>query len=333
MDSETEPEKRDAADDAAGGDENGGDGDSAERRRSTAIERRGSDAELVAERARDVVKKPSFWQRVRAPTGTCRHRRAFVVGIDYVGVAGLTLGGCVNDAVLMRDFLASKYPTVRMCVDRDVLPTADGGQPTRASIFAGLAWLLDGAHAGDRLFWHYSGHGSHVPDANGDEPDGRDECLVPLDVRRSGYIVDDALNSLVVRRMRPGVALHVLFDCCHSGTALDLPYVLRVGVDRETGVRTKTTTKPPRAGLAAPSPGRVVLFAACADDQYAQETVVGGRPHGAMTRAFVDAFRPGRPAPTYGAVLRTLRDRVRRYGQSVQISSNLPIDAHAKISW
>jgi len=297
--------------------------------------------EAVVERARALATsskpakpakpaKPCFRRAVRAvQTSRCR---AFVVGIDYLGVPGLTLGGCVNDAVLMRNFLAPRYPSLRMCVDRDVIPAANGGLPTRDALFAGLAWLLDNAHAGDRLFWHYSGHGSHVPDANGDEVDRRDECLVPLDARERGYIIDDTLNSLVVRRMRPGITLHVLFDCCHSGTALDLPYALRRGVDPNTGVRTKTTTKPPRGDLRAPTPGRVVLFAACADHQYAQETVVGGRPHGAMTRAFIDVFGAGRPKPTYGAALRALRDRVRRYGQSVQISSNLPIDEHAKIS-
>lgn len=283
-----------------------------------------------ATKSRQCTKKLSFWQRTPGGNGTgIRWRHALIVGIDYMSVPGLTLGGCVNDAVLMRDFLRTHYSSIRMCVDRDVLPTATGGLPTRANILQGIAWLFENASAGDRLFWHYSGHGAHVPDVNGDEADCRDECLVPLDVRRVGYILDDALNALVIRGVRPGVTLHILFDCCHSGTALDLPHVLRYGLDLNTGARTKTVRKPPRVTVQAPTPGRVVLFAACSDAQYAKEVPpdAAGRPHGAMTRAFVDAFRH---TPTYGVALRMLRDRVRRYGQSVQISSNLPIDPHAK---
>ncbi len=44
--------------------------------------------------------------------------------------------------------------------------------------------MVEGAQAGDNLFMHYSGHGGNMRDDNGDEKDGMDETLVPLDYQR-----------------------------------------------------------------------------------------------------------------------------------------------------
>lgn len=45
------------------------------------------------------------------------------------------------------------------------------------------------------FFFHYSGHGGRVKDSNGDEDDGFDETIYPVDHDRyqgdSGQIVDD----------------------------------------------------------------------------------------------------------------------------------------------
>jgi hypothetical protein len=32
------------------------------------------------------------------------------------------------------------------------------------------------------------------------------------------------LHDILIRPLQPGVRLTAVFDCCHSGTALDLPY-------------------------------------------------------------------------------------------------------------
>jgi hypothetical protein len=51
-----------------------------------------------------------------------------------------------------------------------------------------------------------------------------DETILPTDYKRAGQIVDDELNEKLVKPLMAGVTLHALMDCCHSGTALDLPY-------------------------------------------------------------------------------------------------------------
>ena len=53
--------------------------------------------------------------------------------------------------------------------------------------------------AGDRLFFHFSGHGSTIPDDDGDEVSGLDQCLVPLDAARP--IRDDELNARLIMRL------------------------------------------------------------------------------------------------------------------------------------
>ena len=44
-------------------------------------------------------------------------------------------------------------------------------------------WLVKGAGSGDRVLFYFSGHGSQIPDRNGDEEDKSDEALVLHDVR------------------------------------------------------------------------------------------------------------------------------------------------------
>ena len=62
-------------------------------------------------------------------------------------------------------------------------------------------------------------------DASGDEDDGYDETLFPVDFAKSGQILDDDLYKHFVCKLPAGVTATCLMDCCHSGTVLDLPYV------------------------------------------------------------------------------------------------------------
>lgn len=97
--------------------------------------------------------------------------------------------------------------------------------PTRENILAAMRWLVSGCRRGDSLVFHFSGHGSQLSDEDGDELDGHDETLWPVDYRKSGVIVDDIVNAALVRPLPGGVTLHAVVDACHSGSALDLPFV------------------------------------------------------------------------------------------------------------
>jgi hypothetical protein len=70
-----------------------------------------------------------------------------------------------------------------------------------------------------------SGHGGQTKDLDGDEGDGYDEVIYPVDFRQNGHITDDEMHRIMVRPLQAGVRLTAIFDSCHSGTALDLPYI------------------------------------------------------------------------------------------------------------
>jgi len=150
--------------------------------------------------------------------------RALLVGINYVGTSS-ELRGCQNDVETMKIYLESQgYDQGEMNI---LMDDGDHKNPTKAAIEEGMRRLVDGAEAGDSLFFHYSGHGASVRDDDGDEPDGKDECLVPGDYQEAGLLRDDDVFKLLVAPLRDGVTLTCVLDCCHSGTILDLPYMFK----------------------------------------------------------------------------------------------------------
>ena len=50
---------------------------------------------------------------------------------------------------------------------------------------------------------------------SGDEDDGYDETLIPVDFQKSGQIRDDDLLKILVHPMPAGVTMTCLMDCCH----------------------------------------------------------------------------------------------------------------------
>ena len=100
--------------------------------------------------------------------------------------------------------------------------------------------MVNNTESGDCAFFHYSGHGGRVKDDDGDEEDGYDETLIPVDYQKAGQIRDDVVYSELVGRMPEGSTLTCLMDCCHSGTVLDLPYTFKAdGEQQEMGQNPK----------------------------------------------------------------------------------------------
>ena len=104
-------------------------------------------------------------------------------------------------------------------------------QATKAAIKAAFHKITREAEPDDIFVIHYSGHGQQVWDKNGDELDGKDEALVPIDAKArfipgeyegENHLTDDELEILVGElRMQLGKkgSLTLIFDACHSGTA------------------------------------------------------------------------------------------------------------------
>ncbi|KAF0424543.1 putative Metacaspase-1 [Gigaspora margarita] len=167
------------------------------------------------------------------PTYTVQHlvapkrRKALLIGINYFKTK-FELKGYLNDVENMKRFLMELYnfPEENMLILTDDPKQKDPSKiPTRANILRGMKWLVHDSQPGDSLFFHYSGHGGQVEDTNGDEVDGYDETIMPVDFEKKGQIIDDDMHDIMVRPLKAGVRLTAIFDSCHSGTALDLPFI------------------------------------------------------------------------------------------------------------
>src|SRR5438477_10096859 len=97
--------------------------------------------------------------------------RALLVGIN--AYPGNELHGCVNDVTDMAEFLVG-----HLGFDESDIRLVTDGRATATAIRERLRWLLGGVKPGDRLVFHYSGHGAQFPIRDdGGRVSRIDECI------------------------------------------------------------------------------------------------------------------------------------------------------------
>jgi len=170
-------------------------------------------------------------------------KKALLVGINAYRPPINPLRGCLNDVQQMQSVLQQYYgfpaENVRLLRDEEA---------TRQGILHGLAWLVEGAQAGDVLVFHYSGHGSQVDDDSGDEWECRDEILVPYDHDWDNPLRDDDLKA-VFDRVPVAANLTFISDSCHSGTVnkaltpTEIPRVLFVPPEIQERIAAKVARR------------------------------------------------------------------------------------------
>jgi len=237
-------------------------------------------------------------------------KKALLIGInDYPGTFN-DLMGCVNDVMNMQDLLVSLFgftkENIVMITDRDA---------TTINILKALEMLVHGATAGDLLVFHYSGHGSQVPDTHGDEADKLDEILCPYDLDWKSNVIRDDDLARIFDTLDPNVHLEVFLDSCHSGTGLR-------GLD-------SAYRKPrfmPMPEEMAPAPGKTnqartikpvraqVLWSACKATQYAADAHLNGKYGGAFTTLFCECVRGAQGKLSRSALLKALRADLKKNG-------------------
>ena len=211
-----------------------------------------------------------------------------MIGINYTG-SDAALNGCINDVNNMYDMLTQNcgYEQNNVILLTDYTPN----QPTKANIETYIKWLVTGAKSGDNLFFHYSGHGSYVRDGNGDEADGRDEVLVPIDYTTAACISDDWLYDNLASKVPFGCTLYALTDCCHSGTMLDIRYGYQSLCTLKNGVLVNdmpyvATNWTDRFSMSVNKKnevrGRVILLSGCLDPQTSADAFIRGQGQGAL---------------------------------------------------
>lgn len=246
-------------------------------------------------------------------------RRALCIGINDYGHPRWDLHGCVNDAHDWSQVLEQRGFSTTIVLDRAA---------TRSRLRTEIRRLMTDAADGDYLALHFSGHGSYVPDKDGDEPDGRDECICPCDVFTQGAITDDELFEWYSLRP-PGAKLVIFSDSCHSGTVARMAPASRLPAARrnETAQRRLVRFLPPSAFLKKRDlallgrsrslhrtnpPGRRagLLLSGCQDHEYSYDGWFNGRANGVFTYVAIWALNRLPTAATYRkwheAILRVL---------------------------
>ena len=136
-------------------------------------------------------------------------KRALCIGVNNYPGTHMDLQGCVNDANDWAAELGTRGFAVNKLLDE---------QATKAAMVDAFKAVIGGAVSGDMVVITFAGHGTYVPDINGDEVDGLDEALCPYDLQTGGAaLIDDEIHALFAAR-KPGVRLVLISDSCHSGT-------------------------------------------------------------------------------------------------------------------
>lgn len=144
-------------------------------------------------------------------------KRLIICACDYKGSScELT---CTQDGENMKKFAAA-------CGITDVEVLYDN-QMTKDNVMQKIKEVGARCEEDDYFIFYYSGHGSQVPDEDGDEgEDGKDEALCTVGpggkLAARYFLTDDEFSEIVTESLDEGVRIVLLSDCCHSGTIGDL---------------------------------------------------------------------------------------------------------------
>ncbi|KAK0439610.1 peptidase C14, caspase domain-containing protein [Armillaria borealis] len=163
-------------------------------------------------------------------------RRALLIGIDYAhGPVNTRLNGTHTDVEITMELLMAQYHFQRndITILVDKPGTEDHMKPTKTNMLRELQALVQDPSPGGAYFILYSGHCDQL-DTHGSsiENDQKDEYLVPMDAIHKefgDYLNDNLIKGDDLKRILvdpiakvPKARLTAVFDCCHSGTVLDL---------------------------------------------------------------------------------------------------------------
>ena len=262
---------------------------------------------------------------------------ALVVGIDaYTFVR--PLGGCVNDANAVVNYLNGPLVTDHFDVNLKTLFNADG---TKDQIVDGIAKHLGQAGEGDSVFFYFSGHGvreeTTIPAFQYSEVDAKIGTLVCVDSKiqanasTNTCLADKELRYLIHQLSEKGADIVTIFDCCHSGD--NTRSVMESGeieanvrqVDRR-GLKARAWEgfifhdKIDRSAFDRDSldllipEGKHVQMAACRDVEKAWE--FSGR--GAFTSALIETLESHQGRIRYHDLYSRIKNRMRESGDKAQ---------------
>ena len=147
------------------------------------------------------------------------NRHALIIGVSrYLDPGTPPLPGArIDRASATQMANAMQVPTSNISYLQDE-------QATGANIRKALKDLGDKVQDGDRVFIHYSGHGTRYNDpASG----GCVEALLAYEGGQSGNITNREMTSLLQTITSKTDKLFVMYDACHSGGLVNIPPAVR----------------------------------------------------------------------------------------------------------
>jgi hypothetical protein len=250
----------------------------------------------------------------RPNTQINKKTQCLLVGINYFKT-NYELFGCINDVQTLRIKMnASGFKNIVTLTD-DKNP-----KPTRKVILDNFTNLLRRSQPGELIVFTYSGHGSNIRDRNGDETDKMDELIFPCDLNR---ILDDELKTIIQQNLKKNVTLFALFDCCFSGTVLDLKYQYMDSMNYDKDIINNKNLD---------THGDVIMISGCTDNQYSADAYIDKKYQGAMTWSFIESLRQLKN-PSWRELVKNMRTLLKTngYDQIPQLSCGRPTNVDSKV--
>ena len=226
-----------------------------------------------------------------------QNKRALLVGIsDYQCIN--KYGGWNN--IHGKNDIDMLYPTFMKC--GATVSCLYDREATKSGITKALDELLSQCKVGDIVYLHFSTHGQPFEDVSGDEDDGWDESIVPVDApieyskgkyEGENHFIDDELQEYctdIRKAIGTDGMLYVVIDACHAGKA-------SMGIEETVirGTKAGFTSsgkyyRPQKLEKgnyynipSSPSLGKVVFVEACRSYQVNKEIVESGTHYGALS--------------------------------------------------
>src|SRR6516162_9514782 len=265
--------------------------------------------------------------------------RGLLVGINQY--PGAPLNGCVNDVTDAAEFLVASCG-----FQENDLRIITDDRATTDAIKERLRWLIEGAAAGDRLYFHYSGHGTQmaIRNADGGVTSNHDAiCPVDFDWSEEHAITDDDFREIF-----SGVPSEVEFnwvsDSCHSGDLARVMAARRaqgrsypMNPDMAWRLRTARTLRLKPAGFfRAIEHLNGALISGCRSDQTSADAYIDGRYNGALTYYLLKVLKgsDGLTMPLNALVPQVNSTLATNgYDQEPQLRGNPDILAQSFLAW
>ena len=255
-----------------------------------------------------------------------QRKRAFLVGISHydtalTGYQWNNINGVEDVNLLSPIFKKQGFQTTVMLDE----------QATYDNITRQLSTFIKTTKKGDIVYMHFSTHGQPVEDLNGDEGDGWDEAIVPIDAykmyKKGNYegkkhLLDDQLN-VYVKRLREKIGtkgfLYVVIDACHAGTSSrandEAVRGTKVGFTYNNKVFKPSLQKKSHYKIEAnPQLSNVLFIEACRPDQVNTEIKVGDKRYGPLSYNIAQAITTNTLSVNADEFLKSLKSSIMNGG-------------------